>query len=336
MAKVVIPEITAGYASVAALNEHLQTLEDELNNKVLYRDNPVGEPNSMQGDLDMNGHRILNALASTGDGFVWRGNWTTGLSYTINDLVYSGGSSYICLVSHTASALFGTDLGTGKWQVIAAQGASGAGTGDMLKADNLAGMASAATSRANIGAASSGANSDITSLNNPATGAATATTQAANDNSTKVATTAYADRLKIATQVAPGADGNVLTSNGSEWTSAAPASTSIFTEDYDSGDQTITAAALLTLSHGMSSAPKLVVLKLKCTTADAGYAINDEVEANVAMNAQTSGGGQSVYSTSSTIYVRFSTAVYQIPHKTTGAPTNLLATSWRLLVRAYA
>ena len=39
--------------------------------------------------------------------------------------------------------------------------------------------------------AASGANSDITSLNSPAIGSATATTQAAGDNSTKVATTAF-------------------------------------------------------------------------------------------------------------------------------------------------
>lgn len=41
--------------------------------------------------------------------------------------------------------------------------------------------------------ANSGANTDITSLAAPALGSATATTQTANDNSTKVATTAYVD-----------------------------------------------------------------------------------------------------------------------------------------------
>ena len=45
--------------------------------------------------------------------------------------------------------------------------------------------------------AMAGANTDITSLASPALGSATATTQSANDNSTKVATTAYADRLGV-------------------------------------------------------------------------------------------------------------------------------------------
>jgi len=50
---------------------------------------------------------------------------------------------------------------------------------------------SATTARATLGAAVAGANTDITSLDAPALGAATATTAAANDSSTKVATTAF-------------------------------------------------------------------------------------------------------------------------------------------------
>lgn len=51
----------------------------------------------------------------------------------------------------------------------------------------------AAAARLALGAAKSGANTDITSLSSPALGSATATTQTAGDNSTKVATTAYVD-----------------------------------------------------------------------------------------------------------------------------------------------
>jgi len=48
-----------------------------------------------------------------------------------------------------------------------------------------------ATARSGIGAAASGANSDITSLAAPALGSATATTQTVGDATTKVATTAF-------------------------------------------------------------------------------------------------------------------------------------------------
>lgn len=47
-------------------------------------------------------------------------------------VVYSG-SSYVCLTSHTTGALFDT----GKWRLIASKGDNGAGTGDMLAANNL-------------------------------------------------------------------------------------------------------------------------------------------------------------------------------------------------------
>lgn len=51
--------------------------------------------------------------------------------------------------------------------------------------------ADAATARGTLGAAASGANTDITSLAAPALGAATATTASTGDSSTKVATTAF-------------------------------------------------------------------------------------------------------------------------------------------------
>lgn len=53
--------------------------------------------------------------------------------------------------------------------------------------------ADAAAARLALGAAKSGANTDITSLASPSLGSATATTQTAGDGSTKVATTAYVD-----------------------------------------------------------------------------------------------------------------------------------------------
>lgn len=66
----------------------------------------------------------------------WRGVWSTGLSYTIYDIFFYGGSSYIVLLAHT-SGVFATDLASGLFELMAAQGTAGAGTGDMLAANNL-------------------------------------------------------------------------------------------------------------------------------------------------------------------------------------------------------
>lgn len=208
MAKINISDVTSGFASVSALNEAFQDLEDELNQKVLYRDNPTGEPNQMESDLDMNGHRILNAIASSGEGFIWEGVWLTGTSYQVNSLIQEAGTTYICVVSHT-SGTFSTDLTSGYWEILAARGSSGAGTGDMLAANNLSELtATAATARSNISAAKSGANSDITSL----TGLTEATFKSTYNMEAGV------DYIGF---VAPGTSGNVLVSNGSSWISSA-------------------------------------------------------------------------------------------------------------------
>ena len=60
MAKLTLSDITAGYASASALNVSFNAIEDEFNSKVLYRDNPSGEPNQMENDLDMNNNDLLN------------------------------------------------------------------------------------------------------------------------------------------------------------------------------------------------------------------------------------------------------------------------------------
>jgi hypothetical protein len=60
MAKLTLPSISSGYATTTQLNNAFDAIEAELQNKVLYRDNPVGEPNVMEQDLDMNSNKIIN------------------------------------------------------------------------------------------------------------------------------------------------------------------------------------------------------------------------------------------------------------------------------------
>lgn len=80
----------------------------------------------------------------------WRGPWATGQSYAPSDIVHEAGSAYICIVAHT-SGTFSTDLTNNLWQLFAAEGSSGPGSGDLLSSNNLSDLANAATARANLG-----------------------------------------------------------------------------------------------------------------------------------------------------------------------------------------
>ena len=60
MAKITIPAVAGGFSLPTDVNTRLQQVEDELNNKVLYRDNVLGEDNSMSNDIDMDGYSLLN------------------------------------------------------------------------------------------------------------------------------------------------------------------------------------------------------------------------------------------------------------------------------------
>lgn len=59
MSKIDLVPVTGAH-NVSAINDNFDKLEQALNEKVLYRDNPVREPNQMKSDLDMNGKRIYN------------------------------------------------------------------------------------------------------------------------------------------------------------------------------------------------------------------------------------------------------------------------------------
>jgi hypothetical protein len=88
------------------------------------------------------------------------------------------------------------------WDALGASIINYAGMASAAVSAAMAPIVSAATTaaaRVGLGAAASGANTDITSLASPALGSATATTQAASDNSTKVATTAFVAGTQTAT-----------------------------------------------------------------------------------------------------------------------------------------
>lgn len=59
MAKIVLDDVASGF-NLQKINANFEAIQNEFNEKVLYRDNPVSEPNSMESSLDMNGFDLLN------------------------------------------------------------------------------------------------------------------------------------------------------------------------------------------------------------------------------------------------------------------------------------
>ncbi len=69
------------------------------------------------------------ATGATGpEGLVWRGVYAGGTSYVVDDAVSYNGSSYICKLASTGNLPTNTTY----WDVLAQQGASGSGSGDVI------------------------------------------------------------------------------------------------------------------------------------------------------------------------------------------------------------
>lgn len=60
MAKISLDSAVSGYNAATIFNSNNDLLEEALNSKVLYRDNPSGEANQMECTLDMNSNRQIN------------------------------------------------------------------------------------------------------------------------------------------------------------------------------------------------------------------------------------------------------------------------------------
>jgi len=137
MAKIDFVEVKNGN-SLSAINANFNEIALELQNKVLYRDNPIGETNTVKNDLDLDGNDIFNVGVVSATDLLVNGQ-------TIAEIVGDSGAVVIAEAEAARDA------------AIAAQGASEAAA---VASGNSAASASASATAASNSAIAADASAD--------------------------------------------------------------------------------------------------------------------------------------------------------------------------------
>ncbi len=156
-----LEQVPSGY-NLSKINSNFNKIQDAFDD-VLGRDGDV--PNAMNTDFDLNGNDVLNGgvanfqsgffngvavenlvgqagpqgtPGTNGISFTWKGTYSGATAYVLNDVVSDQGSSWIAILATTGHAPPTLPTTSNTWWNLAAkvgdQGASGSGSGDMLKA----------------------------------------------------------------------------------------------------------------------------------------------------------------------------------------------------------
>lgn len=101
---------------------------------------------------------------------------------------------------------------------------------------------------------------------------------------------------------------------------------------FESTDQTVTPNSTLNVAHGFGFRPKLVKVTLKCVSAEANYAADDECDI-----IQTVPGVSviNVASDATNVIINYTGANTQVLNKTTQVATTITSGNWRFVARAW-
>ncbi|MBX9937662.1 MAG: hypothetical protein K2Y32_00330 [Candidatus Obscuribacterales bacterium] len=298
-----------------------------------------------KGDAGTNGTNGIDGLP----GLAWKGAWSNATNYVVNDGVSYSGSSYICIAAHINSA-----PPSANWNLIAAKGTDGSGTGDVvgpstvtdgrvavfdtttgkllkqgtrLETELVAGPAAAVTNgRVAVFDGTSGRllKQDTRLASDLVAGPATSTANA-------VALFNGTGGKTIKDGVAPGASGNVLTSDGTNWTSAPPSGA---LSRVKSTAIAPSLGGLATFAHGKGKKPIGAWLSAVCLTAEGGYAVNDEIiVSDYTSRSNGLDNRNTIRIDSTNIYVRWcDTGPVFAGDKGTGARTTLTPANWNFYI----
>ncbi len=194
MSKIVLNDVT-NLNALSVINDNFDKLEQELQTKVLYRDNPEGEPNTLENDVDANGNSLYNIQDLTIDG-----------NFTVN------GKSIEEVIDEATQGI--------EDNALAAQNAATAAQASAVAADASADAADVSEANAldSENAAAASASSAASSATSATSSASTATTQAG------IATT-KASEASASASAAATSETNAATSASTATTQAGIATT---------------------------------------------------------------------------------------------------------------
>jgi hypothetical protein len=214
MSKIVLNDVT-NLNALSVINDNFDKLEQELQTKVLYRDNPEGEPNTLENDVDANGNSLYNIQDLTIDG-----------NFTVN------GKSIEEVIDEATQGI--------EDNALAAQNAATAAQASAVAADASADAADVSEANAldSENAAAASASSAASSATSATSSASTATTQAG------IATTKASEASTSASNAATSAS-TATTQAGIATTGASTATTQagIATTQASNASTSATAAA---------------------------------------------------------------------------------------------
>lgn len=171
MSKIVLNDVT-NLNTLSVINDNFDKLEQELQNKVMYRNNPTGEPNALQNDVDANGNSIYNVEDLTINGaFTVQGQDVGAYIGQAADAAADAEASATAAATSSANAQASADSALASKNTATTQ----AGIATTKAAEASVSATSAAASQATAVAAKDIA---VTSAATSTTGANTATTQA--------------------------------------------------------------------------------------------------------------------------------------------------------------
>lgn len=197
MAKFTINDITSGYASTTALNTAFNAIESEFQNKVLYRNNPAGEPNTMENDLDFNSNDILNVGTANVTSIV-----VNGIDLTAQVAL---AQTYATNAAASATAAATSETNAASSASSASASATTASTQASAASTSATAAATSATS------ASTSASSASTSATNAATSATNAATSESNASTSETNAASSASSASSAQSAAEAARDATLT-----------------------------------------------------------------------------------------------------------------------------